>query len=273
MPRTWICVRQVLLTLGFLLAIVVTSGGVAYSHSFGFTWLTVLVSLPLLVGAFASVMVCFIGEHSLDVEPEWILPVVLAAVCLFFYAPTGLSLAYLHTAADRVAVVVVDDHDGDSAPDTGRKIRVADAGTGADLGELAHHADRDLRVGDRLEVLVDPRGRLPMEGPGMSPEARTSTYLFAGPGFGVIFLVTGLRMRRDLRRYRLTGSRMPFATPAKARGPEPRREPTADDPDAPKSDPPGPDGVPKRADRGDGGGSSGGDHGDSGGDYGGDSGD
>ncbi|WP_230571466.1 hypothetical protein [Saccharothrix luteola] len=215
-PRTWICVRQVLLTFGYLLAIVVTSGGVAFSYSFGFTWLTVLVSLPLLAGVFAGGMVWFIGEHSLDVEPKWIVPVAIASVCLFFYAPIGLSLAYLHTAADRVAVVVVDDVYGDSAPDTDQKIRVADAGTGADLGELAYHADRDLRVGDRLEVLVDPRGWLPTEGPGMSPAMRTMTYLFAGTGFGVMFLITGLRMRRDLRRYRLTGSRLPFAAPADA---------------------------------------------------------
>ncbi|MEU4445369.1 hypothetical protein AB0K14_22155 [Actinosynnema sp. NPDC050801] len=268
MPRTWICVRQVLLTLGFLLAVVVTSGGVAFSFSFGFTWLTVLVSLPLLVGVFASGVVWFIGEHSLDVEPQWILPVTIASVCLFFYAPIGLSLAYLHTAGDRVAVVVVDDVHGDSAPDTDQKIRVADAGTGADLGELAYHADRDLRVGDRLEVLVDPRGWLPTEGPGMSPTTRTMTYLFAGTGFGVMFLLTGLRMRRDLRRYRLTGSRLPFAAPADVRNPELRRKPTADDPAAPEFDPPGSDGVLERADQGGGGGSSGGDHGDSGGDSG-----
>jgi hypothetical protein len=257
-PRTWICVRQVLLTLGFLLAVVVTSGGVAFSFSFGFTWLTVLVSLPLLVGVFASGVVWFIGEHSLDVEPQWILPVTIASVCLFFYAPIGLSLAYLHTAGDRVAVVVVDDVYGDSAPDTDQKIRVADAGTGADLGELAYHADRDLRVGDRLEVLVDPRGWVPTEGPGMSPTTRTMTYLFAGTGFGVMFLLTGLRMRRDLRRYRLTGSRLPFAAPADVRNPELRRKPTADDPAAPEFDPPGSGGVLERADQGGGGGSSGG---------------
>lgn len=268
MPRTWICVRQVLLTFGFLLAIVVTSGGVAFCYSFGFTWLTVLVSLPLLVGVFASGTVWFIGEHSLDVEPQWIVPVAIASVCLFFYAPIGLSLAYLHTAADRVAVVVVDDIYGDSAPDTDQKIRVADAGTGADLGELAYHADRDLRVGDRLEVLVDPRGWLPTEGPETSPAMRKMTYLLAGTGFGVMFLLTGLRIRRDLRRCRLTGSRLPPETLAGARDHEPRREPTADAPDAPELDPPDSDGALERANQGGGGGSSGGDHGDSGGDYG-----
>ncbi|WP_405095764.1 hypothetical protein [Micromonospora sp. NBC_01412] len=208
MPRTRLVVRQILLTLGSLLTCFVAGGAAGALYSRGLNLIVVVLSTVfILLGLFGMGMVWFIGEDQMDVEPQWIVPMTIASICLLAVAPIGVGLAYLEVFGERVAVVITEDGSGESTPGTYQAVRVATVASGEDVGEMAYKSEHDLQVGDRLEALVDPRGWFLPDTMQSYPPLRNLGYGFTGTGLGLLLLMTVLRTRRDLRRYRLTGTR------------------------------------------------------------------
>jgi hypothetical protein len=256
---SWVIVRQILLTLGVLLALGVLAAlsGALFDVE---GWKRVVaVTALMLVSLYAPIAVWFIGEDSLDVDGQWIAPLTIVSVCLTFMLPLGMSLTYLNTFGDRVAVVVTEDvyASFEHGPKDLQTVRVSTVTSGEDLGELQYYDDRDLRAGDRLEALVDPAGWYsPDAGEPLDSRLRYLGYGFGGTGFGLLALLTVLRTVRDLRRVRLTGSRAPISAPW---SPPPSPSPQREREELPDLELPDPDGRPEPA-----GHHGGGDSGDSG---------
>jgi hypothetical protein len=71
----------------------------------------------------------------------------------------GLPKVYQDWRGEPTSAVVTKDADGTSRAGAEQTIEVKRAADGEPLGRLNTRDDRDLRVGDEVTVLVDPRGR------------------------------------------------------------------------------------------------------------------
>ena len=124
---------------------------------------------------------------------------------------------------ERVAVVATEDTPPYVSSSGVQHVRVTDPADGTDLGEIGFQTDHAIRTGERLEVRVDPHGWVEPDGiTTVDPKLRAFGLTLAGIGVGVPVLLTVLRARRDLRRHRLTGTRLYTAPPWPA---PPAREP------------------------------------------------
>jgi hypothetical protein len=267
-PRTWIVLRQLLLTFGALLCALVTYGSLGFLFGNFSGWLLLLAVIPIAVGFYGLVGIWFIGEDSLDVEPPWIIPFTIVGICLFFFLPAAVPLTYLHLTGDRVTAVVTEEDSGVFGRPKIEKIRAVDPMTGADLGEIDYEPPGVEKPGDRFDILVDARGWVAPDSARLESPLPELGYGFGGTAFGVLALLTGLRIGRDVRRYRRTGSRLPPEAVADLRRkPEYGQRRDDEEPDAPDLED-----LHEPADQLSGSVQHGGDHGDSG-DSGGDHGD
>jgi hypothetical protein len=165
--------------------------------------------IPIAVGFYGLIGIWFIGEDSLDVEPPWIIPFAIVGICLLFFLPAAVPLTYLHLTGDRVTAVVTEQDSGVFGVPKIEKIRAVDPMTSADLGEIDYEPPGVEKPGDRFDILVDPRGWVAPDSARLDSPLPELGYGFGGTAFGVLALLTGLRIGRDLRRYRRTGSRLP----------------------------------------------------------------
>jgi hypothetical protein len=272
-PRTWIVLRQLLLTIGALLCALVTYGSLGFILGNVSGWLSMLAVIPIAVGFYGLIGIWFIGEDSLDAEPPWIIPFALVGICLLCFLPVAVPLTYLHLTGDRATAVVTEEDNPVFGRPKIEKIRAVDPVTGADLGEIDYEPPGVEKPGDRFDILVDPRGWVAPDSARLDSPLPELGYGFGGTAFGVLALLTGLRISRDLRRYRRTGSRLPPEAVADLR----RKQQYGQRRDDENPDAPDLEDLLEPADQGSSSGSHGssgthgdshGDSGDSGGDYG-----
>ncbi|MEU8236537.1 hypothetical protein AB0C12_43690 [Actinoplanes sp. NPDC048967] len=235
MPRTWIVLRQLLLTFGALLCALVPYGSLGFILGNVSGWLALLAVIPIAVGFYGLVGIWFIGEDSLDVEPPWIIPMTIVGICLLFFLPAAVPLTYLHLTGDRVTAVVTEEDSGVYGIPKIQKIRAVDPMTGADLGEIDYEPPEVEKPGDRFDLLVDPRGWVAPDSARLESPLPELGYGFGGTAFGLLALLTGLRIGRDLRRYGRTGSRLPPEVVADLRSkPEHGQRRADEEPDTPE---------------------------------------
>jgi hypothetical protein len=248
------------LTFGALLSALVAYGSLGFLFVNFSGWLLLLAVIPISVGFYGLGAIWFIGEDSLDIEPPWIAPFTIVGICLFFFLPAAVPLTYLHLTGDRVTAVVTEEDPGVFGARKVQKIRAVDPVTGADLGEIDYEPPAVEKPGDRFDILVDPRGWVAPDSARLESPLPELGYGFGGTAFGVLALLTGLRIARDLRRYRRTGSRLPPEAVAD------RRRKQENGPHRDDEEPDVPDLVDLRepADQGSGSGPRGGGDGDSG---------
>jgi hypothetical protein len=194
-PRNRLIRRQVALTLATLLACLLPWSATGMLAGSGSPLTAATAALPVLIGAPAPIMLWFTGEDDLDITTTWITPVTVATLLLAVAATIGAPTAYLTTVTDRTPVTVTA-VDGPHITTTPHQPTHVPAG-------------HDIHPGDQLEIIHDPLGWFPPTATTPPPHRQRLAWLAGLTGLTLLAVVTALRVRRDLLRYDLTGSRRP----------------------------------------------------------------
>jgi hypothetical protein len=246
----WLTLRQVLLLIATVVTCLVLSGlaGMLFSHQR--IWAQVVSVLLFLPAVATSMGVWMWREDEADAGGKWLFPLSVCLLAIVIPVIYGLPTLYQDRYGEVVVAVVTEDLGGTAEPGSSQRIRVSEVTTGGDLGLLTLTDERDVRVGDEVRVLADPRDWVRSS----DPERRnaglwTAAYTSGFSGLAGLVVLTSLRAGRDIRRWS-HAARHPAAR-SEGRPPRPARDRRRDETD----------GIPEDDDFVDDGGDSGDGHG------------
>jgi hypothetical protein len=194
-PRNRLIRRQLALSLATLLVCLLAWAATSMLAGSGSYPLVALAGLPMLAGVPAPILLWFRGEDELDVTARWIAPLTAATVLLAVSALLGTPGAYLTASGGRATATVT-----------------AAGGRGVTTAEQEvprHRPGHHIGAGDHAEVVRDPLGWFPPGTAAPAPGRQRLAVVTGAAGLALLAGLTALRVRRDLRRYDLTGSRRP----------------------------------------------------------------
>ncbi|MEI5102511.1 hypothetical protein RB200_33425 [Streptomyces sp. PmtG] len=175
----------------FTLGLVVIGWIIAAANT-GISYLAVgTVAVPISTGVVACLvhvlLVCFL-HRAWWLGVLSVLPAVFVLVGSVQYAPE----AALDRRGERHSVRVV----ADSAADGGNNHRFTVVGRSGELDETLNYdgSDPDWKIGDRLDVITDPEGVVPMEAAAdVDPGGQLGTLAMGAAGWTALTLLAGRR--------------------------------------------------------------------------------